>query len=158
MPTSLCCLVLRDMCDRYPEQISGKFPQRERKKQIPIHLMKVRALKARKRKRERERDDRSSKCPEILGRRESIFLSISWEPCTVSFTKEHASPLTAIITFAAETSTIDYRRPGIICTRPTTFYRELEHAADVHLSHAFRCASLLRDAYVTCRYSLLLIF
>lgn len=48
MPTSLCCLVRRDMCDRYPEQISGKFPQRERKKQIPIHLMKVRALKARK--------------------------------------------------------------------------------------------------------------
>lgn len=48
MPTSLCCLVCRDMCDRYPEQISGKFPQRERKKQIPIHLMKVRALKARK--------------------------------------------------------------------------------------------------------------
>lgn len=48
MSTSLCCFVRRDMCDRYPEQISGKFPQRERKKQIPIHLMKVRALKARK--------------------------------------------------------------------------------------------------------------
>lgn len=47
--------------DRYLEQISGKLPHRERKKQIPIHLMKVRALKERIRveRKERERDRES---------------------------------------------------------------------------------------------------
>lgn len=96
-----------------------------------------------------EREKRSViKVPGDSRSKRSIFLSISWEPCTVSFTKERASPLTAVITFAAETSTIDYRRTGIICTRPTSSYGEFEHAADMHSSHAFQPASRLRDAYV----------
>lgn len=155
MPTSLCCLVRRDMCDRYPEQISGKFPQRERKKQIPIHLMKVRALKARKGKRERR------SVIKVLGdsRSKREYLSLYFLRAMYSLFHKRAC-----ISFDGRNyvcSRNEYDRlpkSGYYMHSTTTFYRELEHATDVHLSHAFRRASLLRDAYVMCRYSLLLIF
>jgi len=87
-------------------------------------------------------------------RPESIFLSISVSDVYSSFHKRHkALPLTDVITFAAETSTIDYWRASIMRSRPTSSYGEFKHA-DMHLSRALRRASSLR---CTCHMSLLVI-
>lgn len=99
---------------------------------------------------EREREAIGHQSARGFSVEESIFLSISWEPCTVPFTKERASPLTAVITFAAETSTIDYRRTGIICTRPTSSHGEFEQAADVHSSHVFHLPLCAYEMHTSC--------